>query len=252
MSYTHFLQSLGIKDSDRDPEFLSLIEATIDELYDLFGIVLYKDFLTTSSIINGAFNTPLDLAYKTVSNVSIAGYTENTDYTIDSSNGTITILSTGTMLENTDYTINYSYVWYNNKWNEFTYRRKLNSDNTTYNIYLTPINSINSVTFGADTWVDGVDYEIFDSELEVLNSSITNYKQWLTITADVGYETLPRDLERAFYDYVLWKWDRHDKKTDTIISVETTQDSLTKYTNKTPSHLLSTFQRYSKRPLALA
>ena len=75
--------------------------------------MLYR--VTGETFTASAYNTPVSLAHNTIESGSERVYnatttfTRGTDYTMDYTNGTITVLSTGSMHNNTQYGINYLY-----------------------------------------------------------------------------------------------------------------------------------------------
>ena len=109
MELTEFQYSLGIKDDSAMAEYAFILRGLIRELFSKYGIAITKDLESYSETINGSYDEPIQLTYKNLESVSIGGFTEDTDYTFDSDDGTITILSTGSMNESTDYITAYTY-----------------------------------------------------------------------------------------------------------------------------------------------
>ena len=114
-SFTEFKLALGIKSSDRDTEYASILKGLIKELYTTYGIAITKDVETASETINSTYGATIQLAYKNIVSLTISGYVEGVDYTLDKVSGELVILSTGSMLENTNYNVSYSYYVFINE-----------------------------------------------------------------------------------------------------------------------------------------
>ena len=91
-SFTEFKLALGIKSSDRDTEYASILKGLIKELYTTYGIAITKDVETASETINSTYGTKIQLAYKNIVSLTISGYVEGVDYTLDKVSGELVIL----------------------------------------------------------------------------------------------------------------------------------------------------------------
>jgi hypothetical protein len=117
MEFTEFQYSLGIKDDSSLTEYAFILRGLIKELFEKYGIAITKDVESYSETINGDFDVAISLTYKNLVSVSIGGYTEGSDYTVDYSNGTITLLASGDMNSDTNYTVEYTYYLILNQYN---------------------------------------------------------------------------------------------------------------------------------------
>ena len=164
-SFTEFKLALGIKGSDRDTEYASILKGLIKELYTTYGIAITKDIETTSETINSTYGTTTQLAYKNIVSLTISGYVEGVDYTLDKVSGELVILSTGSMLESTNYNVSYSYYVFINESNEIIYQIYPDTTYTTYNIEIRP-STLMKIEYDGNVLVEGVDYYFYNNTFE--------------------------------------------------------------------------------------
>lgn len=118
MEFTEFEYSLGIKDDQASAEYAFILRGLIREIFEKYGIAITRDEEAYEETLNGDFDTPLSLTYKSINTLSISGYVEDIDYTVDKTKGTVTILSSGSMNSGTNYTVSYTYYVFINEYNE--------------------------------------------------------------------------------------------------------------------------------------
>ena len=246
-SFTEFKLALGIKSSDRDTEYASILKGLIKELYTTYGIAITKDVETASETINSTYGTKIQLAYKNIVSLTISGYVEGVDYTLDKVSGELVILSTGSMLESTNYNVSYSYYVFINESNEIIYQIYPDTTYTTYNIEIRP-STLMKIEYDGNILVEGVDYYFFNNTFEPI-LTITNTRIPFKLYLQVGYEDIPMDLKQCFYELAGIRFDLRDNKTylrekstDNAQGISTTyrMDSLTK-------HIKSVLDEYTGR-----
>jgi hypothetical protein len=254
MSYTDFLISTGIRADKRDPEYVSIIKATIEELYTMYGICLYKDEETTSETINTKFNTETALEFQSTKDLVVKSsdglitYLRDTDYIVDEALGIIQLLDTGSMLEDTDYSVFYTYYIFQNKSNTFEYEIYPKQNTSVYNVYAKPINKILFLEYDNVMFLEDTDYYFYDNKLE-LATTTSNLRKPLKLTLDVGYTKIPADLKQAFYEYVEFKFDVRDRKANLIKTIDSADGQSTTYNPNTPKHIKYIFRAYSPNPM---
>lgn len=246
-SFTEFKLSLGIKSSDRDTEYSSILKGLIKELYTTYGIAITRDIVSNTETINSSYGTAIALAYKNIVGITITGFTEDIDYTLDRVNGELVILSTGSMQENIDYVASYTYYLFINESNEVIYKLYPDADSTTYNIDIRPY-TVTKIEYNGTTLVEDTDYYFYNDIFEPI-TTITNYRLPFNIYMNVGYDIIPTDLKQAFYELAGIRFDLRDKKTyliekstDNATGVSTTykMDSL-------PIHIKNILESYTGR-----
>lgn len=246
-SFTEFKLALGIKSSDRDTEYASILKGLIKELYTTYGIAITKDIETASETINSTYGTKIQLAYKNIVSLTISGYVEGVDYTLDKVSGELVILSTGSMLESTNYNVSYSYYVFINESNEIIYQIYPDTTYTTYNIEIRP-STLMKIEYDGNILVENVDYYFYNNTFEPI-LTITNTRIPFKLYLQVGYEDIPMDLKQCFYELAGIRFDLRDNKTylrekstDNAQGISTTyrMDSL-------PKHIKSVLDEYTGR-----
>ena len=198
-SFTEFKLALGIKGSDRDTEYASILKGLIKELYTTYGIAITKDVETASETINSTYGTKIQLAYKNIVSLTISGYVEGVDYTLDKVSGELVILSTGSMLESTNYNVSYSYYVFINESNEIIYQIYPDTTYTTYNIEIRP-STLMKIEYNGNVLIEGIDYYYYNNTFEP-TLTITNTRIPFKLYLQVGYENIPMDLKQCFYEF---------------------------------------------------
>ena len=210
-SFTEFKLALGIKGSDRDTEYASILKGLIKELYTTYGIAITKDIETASETINSTYGTTTQLAYKNIVSLTISGYVEGVDYTLDKVSGELVILSTGSMLENTNYNVSYSYYVFINESNEIIYQIYPDTTYATYNIEIRP-STLMKIEYDGNVLVEDVDYYFYNNTFEPI-LTIINTRIPFKLYLQVGYEDIPMDLKQCFYELAGIRFDLRDNKT---------------------------------------
>ena len=250
-SFTEFKLSLGIKSSDRDTEYSSILKGLIKELYTTYGIAITRDINDATETINSTFDTTIALAYKNIVTLAINGFTENIDYTLNRVTGEITILSTGSMLESTDYVVTYTYYLFINESNEMIYTIYPETDYTTYNIDVKPF-TVTKVEYNGVVLTEDVDYYLYNYIFEPI-LTITNYRKPFNIYMNIGYDVIPTDLKQAFYELAGIRFDLRDKKTYLIekSTDNSTGVSSTYKMDSLPIHIKNILESYTGRRFVL-
>ena len=252
-TFTDYKLALGVKNNDKDYELYSSLRGLIRELYSVWGICITKDTLQATETINTTFDTITSLSYRNIVDLSITGYEEGVDFSVDKSEGTITILSTGTMLENTDYAVGYSYYIFMNESNEINYEIYPQAGELLYHIDIKPINKLHKVTYDGNTLIEGVDYYFYNNKLE-LTSNPTNVRTPIVLDLDIGFESMPEDLRQTFYELNNIRIDYRENKAYIIGKVNETVTGTTttfKYDLTTlPPQLKEVLLAYTGRRLA--
>lgn len=246
-SFTEFKLNIGIKNDDRDTEYSSILRGLVKELYSTYGIALSKDVDRNIETINTTFNTKVELAYKNIVSLVIAGKTENVDYTLDKINGSLTLLSSGTMLEGTDYEVSYSYYVFINESNSLEHLIYPEVGVKTYHIDVKPYKVL-GVTYNDSDLVKDLDYYEYNNTFEVAITPTSNRNPY-KLNMEIGYTEIPADLKQAFYDLAQIRFDMKDKKTYLISRVsDNSQGNSTTYRlDSTPDHIKAIFEHYMGR-----
>jgi hypothetical protein len=246
-SFTDFKLSLGITSQDRDTEYANILKGLIKELYTVYGIALSKDILSHTETKTLHFDTAISLAYKNIVTISIDGFIQDTDYTVDLKEGTVTILSTGSMTDNTDYSIVYDYYLFINESNEVIYKIYPDSTTKIYTIDIKPFTLL-KVKYNGNTLIEDTDYYIYDNKFEIV-SIPTNLRKPLELHLEVGYEIIPNDLKYAFYELAGIRFDMKDKKTYLIDRITDNSQGATTVFNKDsfPNHIKQILLSYTGR-----
>jgi len=246
-SFTDFKLSMGITGQDRDTEYANILKGLIKELYTTYGIALSKDILSHSEEFTAVFDTPITLAYKNIVSASISGFIENTDYTIDLQDGTLTVLSTGSMINGTAYTVVYDYYLFINESNELILDIYPESGTTLYYIDIKP-STLLKVIYNESELTLNSDYYYYDNKFELAVAS-TNLRIPYKLHLEVGYENMPNDLKYAFYELAGIRFDMKDKKTYLIDKVtDNSQGVATTYAKDSfPKHIKNILLEYTGR-----
>lgn len=246
-SFTDFKLSLGITSPTRDTEYAYILKGLIKELYSVYGIAISKDVFSNSETINATYDTTVQLAYKNIIEVTIAGFSEGIDYTIDLVTGELVVLQSGSMLENTDYTITYTYYLFINESNEIIYTIYPTEDDTTYKVDVSPV-ELKRVEYDGNTLVEDSDYYFYNRTFEP-NVTITSYRKPFKLYLEAGFDTMPFDLKQAFYELAQIRFDFReakaylvDKTTDNSQGVSTTYSK-----DNIPKHIENILLAYSGR-----
>jgi len=247
-SFTDFKLKYGIKNSDRDTEYVKTLVGVIKELYSVFGIALTKDTETQSDTLIVQHDTEQELTYKNILTATIAGATEGTDYTLDKVNGLITFLSTGSITNGSNVTIDYTYYIFINESNEVTYEIYPKTNKLKYLVDIKPY-TITEASYLGTTLVEDTSYYSYNSYFELVTPP-SNVRKPIQLKMEIGYETIPEDLKQAFYDLVKLRIDRLDAKADMISRVQDNKGSEVTYKpDSIPKHIKEIFYAYSGRSL---
>ena len=246
-SFTEFKLALGIKSSDRDTEYASILKGLIRELYTTYGIAITRDLISTSETISSTYGTPISLAYKNIVSINVAGFVEDVDYTLNRVSGEVVILATGSMLENTNYNVSYSYYIFINESNEVIYQIYPDTDYTTYNIEIRPY-TLSKVEYDGNILVENVDYYFYNNIFEPI-LIISNTRIPFKLYMQVGYDEIPADLKQAFYELAGIRFDLRDNKTFLIEkSTDNSQGVSTTYRmDSLPKHIKGILHEYTGR-----
>lgn len=251
LSFVDFKLKMGIDSDEKDTEYASILRGLIRELYTVYGIALDKDVNTiTETITVTEFDAPIQLTYKNIVSLSIAGYVEGVDFTLDKDNGTITINSNGSMLLQ-DYSITYSYYVFINESNEIVLIKTPIENEVSYYIDVKPF-TIKSITYNGTTLANGVNYFLLGNRI-ILSSPLTNLYTPLIITLTVGYDEVPYDLKQTLYELALYRMERKVAKADLISRVEDNNGTATSYrADEIPKHIKMIFMEYMGRRLTFS
>jgi len=248
-SFTDFKLSFSIDESKNDTEYASIMLGVLRELYTTFGIALLRDTESTSESLLLVHDTETQLIHKNIQSLTIDTYVEDTDYTVNYEDGTITSLSSGSIPNNTTLTINYKYYVFINESDTLTLEIFPRKDKLDYRIGINPY-TVNSVTYLGETLTEDTDYYIYNNKFE-LETTPSNLRKPFLINLNVGYDTLPNDLKMAFYELIKLRYDRRKAKADLISRVQDKEGSETTYRDsEIPKHLLTVFYAYAGISLA--
>ena len=247
LTFTDFKLTLGIKTQDNNVQYAQLLKAMLKELYSTYGIVMCKDLSTHTEDISGNYGEAVNLTYKNIDTVSINGFTEGVDFTVDYNEGTLTILSTGSMLEATTYSVVYTYYVFINESNEIIYSIYPDVDTLTYYVDLKPVELLKVTLGGVELERDSA-YYWYNNTLE-LTSAPTNNRTPYVVHLSGGYETTPNDLKEAFYEAVGIRFDHREKKTYLVSKVsDNATGTTTTYADGTfPKYIKDIFYEYTGR-----
>lgn len=246
-SFTEFKLDIGIKNDDRDTEFSSILKSLIKELYTTYGIALTKDILSNTETINSTYDTTIELTYKNIVSLTISGYTEDVDYTIDKSTGELVLLSNGSMTENTDYLISYEYYLFINESNTHELKIYPDTDTLEYHIDIKPY-TLNYVKYDGEVLTEEADYYEYNHTFELVTAPTSARKPYI-LNLDIGYEEIPSDLKHAFYELANIRFDMKENKTYLISRVaDNSQGTSTSYRmDSLPTHIKRVLEAYSGR-----
>jgi hypothetical protein len=225
----------------------------IKELYSVYGICITKDSITASDTITAQLDTSIPLSHKSIIEISISGFIEGEDYTVDYVEGTLTILSTGAMIDGVEYICEYTYYLFMNESDQIIYEIYPEAGVTLYHIDIRPINSVIKVEYNGATLTEGVDYFFYNNKFEVTSAPLnsrTSYRIYL----DIGYAEMPEDLRQTFYEMNNIRIDYRENKVYMIGKVNETATGTTttmKFDMTTiPPHLKEVLLAYTGRRFA--
>lgn len=120
-------------------------------------------------------------------------------------------------------------------------------DSSTLLLGVTPINSITSITQDALP----IDYTYYGRDVSI-TSSITDYTIPFTVTANIGFSTVPLDLKLAVYTHIQAMFYAIDNHTPNVSKVVNTTGNTTFFRDLAiPLESSIVYDFYSKRQLVL-
>lgn len=248
-SFTNFKLSFGIKDSENDIEYSQILLGILRELYSTYGIALLRDTEKQSESLTLDINIATRLIHKNIKTLTITGYVENVDYSVDYEKGTVTSLSSGSIVNGTTVSIEYTYYVFINESDTVTLEIHPYLDKTKYNIGINPY-TLQSVTYLGNTLTEDFDYYVYNGTFELAIPQ-SNLRKPYILNLQVGYDEMPSDLRMAFYELVKLRFDRRKAKADLITRVEDNGGTTTSYKDGTiPKHIDRIFCYYTGRSYA--
>lgn len=125
------------------------------------------------------------------------------------------------------------------------------SNTRTIQPQLAPVNSIQSIVYDGTTLVDDVDYTFYGEDIE-LTIPLTDARKPISITYNVGYDSVPNDLVLAVYRHIQAVYAAITKQTDVVSKTVNTDGNTTYYRDEVvPKASWQTYIFYSGRSLAL-
>lgn len=117
---------------------------------------------------------------------------------------------------------------------------------TTFNLPVSPINSIASITYDGIAQI----FTFYGNDIQ-LSTSITDIRKPLIITANVGYSIVPNDLKLAIYQHIESLYFRAKNSSDNIEKVINTAGNTTYFREDAlPKFSKNTYDKYSNRLIA--
>lgn len=248
-SFTNFKLSFGIKDSENDIEYSQILLGILRELYSTYGIALLRDIESKveSLILNIGIET--QLIHKNIKTLSITGYVEGVDYSVNYEEGTITSLSSGSIIDGATISVEYTYYVFVNESDNLILEIYPYENKTKYHIGIAPY-ILQSVSYLGNTLVEDTEYYQYNGIFEI-PAVPTNLRKPYILNLNVGYDEIPSDLRMAFYELIKLRFDRRKAKADLITRVEDNGGTTTSYKDGIiPKHLDRIFSYYTGRNYA--